>query len=62
MIAELRVSGFCVCVAVRKTSITNKSWKDQKSMNLDVAYLVAAPIDSLPAKIVVPRKLGSMAF
>jgi transcriptional regulator with XRE-family HTH domain len=62
MIAELRATGFCVCMAVRQTSITGKSWKDQTPMDLDVAYLVAAPIDSPPAKIVVPRKLGSMAF
>jgi len=55
MIAELRATRFCVCMAVRQTSITSKSWKDQ-------AYLIAAPIDSPPAKIVVPRKLGSPAF
>ena len=62
MIAELRAAGFCVCMAVRQTSITSKSWKDQTPMDLDVAYLVAAPIDSTPAKIAVPRRLGRMAF
>jgi hypothetical protein len=31
-------------------------------MRLGVVYLVAAPIDSPPAKVVVPRELGSMAF
>jgi transcriptional regulator with XRE-family HTH domain len=62
MIAELRATRFCVCMAVRQTSITSKSWKDQTPMDLEVAYLIAAPIDSPPAKIVVPRKLGSPAF
>ena len=62
MIAELHATGFCVCMAVRQTSITNKSWKDQTPMDLDVAYLIAAPIDSPPTRIVVPCKLGSMAL
>ena len=62
MIGELRATGFCVCMAVRKTSITNKSWKDQTPMDLEVAYLVAAPVDLPPAKIVVTRKLASVAF
>jgi transcriptional regulator with XRE-family HTH domain len=62
MIADLRAAGFCLCMAERHTSITNKSWVDQTPLKLDVAYLVAAPIDSPPAKVVVPRELGSMAF
>ena len=62
MIAELRATGFCVCMAVRETRITNKSWVDQTPRDLAVAYLVAAPVNSPPTKIVVPRKLGSVAF
>jgi transcriptional regulator with XRE-family HTH domain len=62
MIAEPRPAGFCVCMAARQTSITSKSWKDRTPMDLDVAYLIAAPIDPPPTKIVVPRKLGSMAL
>lgn len=62
MIGELQSNGFCVCMAVRQTSITSKSWADQTPWDLEVAYLVAAPVDSPPTKIVVPRKLGSMAF
>lgn len=62
MIAALCATGFYDCKAVRQTSIISKSWKDQTPMDLDVAYLIAAPVDSPPAKIVVPRKLGSKAF
>jgi hypothetical protein len=58
MIADLRVTGFCVCMAERHTSITNKSWANQTPMKWDVAYLVAAPIDSPPAKIAVPRSVA----
>jgi transcriptional regulator with XRE-family HTH domain len=62
MIGELRTTGFCVCMAVRHTSITSKSWADQTPWDLEVAYLVAAPVDSPPEKVAVPRKLGSMTF
>jgi hypothetical protein len=59
VIDELRATGFCVCMAVRHTSIIGKSWVVQTPMDLDVAYLVAAPIDSPPAKA---RELGSLTF
>jgi hypothetical protein len=61
-VGELRVVGFCVCIALRHTSITNNSWADQTPMNLDLAYAIATPLDSPPAKIMVPRKLGSFRF
>jgi transcriptional regulator with XRE-family HTH domain len=62
IIGELREAGFCVCMALRRASITNKSWANETPMNLDVAYLVPAPLDSPPAKIVVPRNLGLISF
>ena len=60
MIAELRTSGFCVCIALCDTSIISKSWANQTPLNWRVAYLIAAPINSPPTKFVVPRELGSM--
>lgn len=59
MIAELRSTGFCLCMGVRQTAITNKSWADPTPLALSVVYLVAAPVDVPPAKIVVSRKLDS---
>jgi hypothetical protein len=61
-IAELRATGHCLCMAARSTSITSKPWPNPTPMPLDVAYLVVAPIDAPPAKIVVPHKLGSLGF
>lgn len=61
-IAELNAAGYCVCMAVRQARITSKSWPDPTPMELDLAYLVVAPPEAPPAKIAVPRKLGSKAF
>lgn len=58
LITELRSSRFCLCMAVRQTAITNKSWSDPTPLDVGIVYLVAAPADTPPAKIVVPRKLG----
>ena len=38
MIADLRTAEFCLCMAERHTSITNKSWIDQTPMKL--AHLI----------------------
>jgi transcriptional regulator with XRE-family HTH domain len=61
-IAELRATGHCLCMAERRTSVTSKSWPDPTPMPLDVVYFVVAPVDAPPAKVVVPRKLGSIGF
>lgn len=58
MIDDLRAAGFCVCMAIRQTSISNKSWVDQTPMSLGITYLVAAPIEAPPKKIAVLRKIN----
>ena len=60
MIVELRATGFSLCMAVRQTRVTNKSWVDPTPMEMEIIYLVAAPTNAPSAKIVVPRELGTM--
>ena len=62
MTAELRATGFCLRVAVRRTDITNRAWPDPTPMRLTVIYLLAAPLGAPPAKVSVPQELGSIGM
>jgi transcriptional regulator with XRE-family HTH domain len=61
-IVSLRAAGHCLCAARRSTSITNEAWTNPTPMPVDILYLVTAPVDAPPSKLVVPRKLGRPTF
>jgi transcriptional regulator with XRE-family HTH domain len=62
LLVPLHSSGYCLCAARRDTSVTNKKWSDPTPMSLSITYLIAAPIDAPPSKLVVSRKLGQPTF
>jgi transcriptional regulator with XRE-family HTH domain len=59
---ELRDTGYCVAAAVRHTSLVNDSWENKKPLPWTIIYLLAAPIDRPPSKVVMPRNVGAGGF
>jgi transcriptional regulator with XRE-family HTH domain len=62
LIVALRATKHCLCAAQRSTGITSKTWTDPTPMPIDITYVVAAPVERRPSKLVVPRKIGHVSL
>lgn len=62
LIEKLKATGYCLCAAQRRTSLTGKGWADPTPLPFEITYLLAASGNAPPSKLAVSRKLGKASF